>query len=94
MWEGGSSFLLSDVLLESGGEIRPDLCPASCPCQELYGGGGPEYIDVGLTTAVAAIVYMMEREYDRSVSTWSTHSWLIRSLRLLRDIRFSSAEGG
>ena len=81
MCGGGGSFLLSDVLLESGGEIKPDLGPSG-PCQEVYGGGGAEYIDVGLTTAVVAIEY--DEEYDRSVLIRSVLSWLIRNWRLLR----------
>jgi hypothetical protein len=54
---GGGSALLSDVRRESGGDIRPDMeCAAVADQPDEYGGGGPfEYIEDGLTTAVAAI---------------------------------------
>jgi len=46
----------SDVRRESGGDIRPEECAG--PDHPEYEGGGPfEYIEeVGLTTAMAAIV--------------------------------------
>jgi hypothetical protein len=46
----------SDVRRESGGDMRPEECAE--PDHPEYGGGGPfEYIEeVGLTTAMAAIV--------------------------------------
>lgn len=61
--------------LESGGDIRPDVeCgPGVDQLVVVYGGGGLfENIEeeVGLTTAVAAIVF--EEEYDRSVLIRST----------------------
>lgn len=54
---GGGSALLSEVRRESGGDIRPDMECAAGPDQpDEYGGGGPfEYMEEGLTTAVAAI---------------------------------------
>ena len=49
--------MLSEVRRESGGDIRPDMECAAGPDQpDEYGGGGPfEYMEEGLTTAVAAI---------------------------------------
>jgi hypothetical protein len=52
---GGGSALLSDVRRDSGGDIRPEMeCPVGADQPDEYGGGGPfEYIEEGLTTAVA-----------------------------------------
>lgn len=65
---------MSKVLRESSGDIRPDLVQAFGADQLLYEGGGPfEYICVvGLTTAIAAIVF--SEEYDRSLLIWSKFS--------------------
>jgi hypothetical protein len=54
---GGGPGLLSDVRLDSGGDTRPGVeCEEGADHPE-YGSGGPfEYIEAGLTTAVAAIV--------------------------------------
>jgi hypothetical protein len=53
---GGGGLVSSDVRRESGGDMRPEECAE--PDHPEYGGGGPfEYIEeVGLTTAMAAIV--------------------------------------
>jgi hypothetical protein len=54
---GGGSALLSDVRRDSGGDIRPEMeCPVGADQPDEYGGGGPlEYIEEGLTTAVAIV---------------------------------------
>jgi hypothetical protein len=52
---GGGGSALSDVRRDSGGDIRPEIaCPVDADQPDEYGGGGPlEYIEEGLTTAVA-----------------------------------------
>jgi len=72
----GGSGLLSDVRLDSDGDTRPGAeCEEGAGHPE-YGGGGPfEYIEAGLTTAVAAIVDA--DVYDRSAVTRSRLSRLI-----------------
>lgn len=73
----GGSDLLSDVRLDSGGDTRPDAECEEGADHPGYGGGGPfEYIEAGLTTAVAAIVDA--DVYDRSVVTRSRLSRLIK----------------
>ncbi len=69
---GGGSCLLSDVLRESGGDMRPEMEGPDHP--EEYGRGGCVYIAVGLTTAVAAIV---DAGYGRSVLICSIFSRLM-----------------
>jgi hypothetical protein len=69
---------LSEVRRESGGEIRPDTgCEFADQLLLEYGGGGPlPYSEVGLTTAVAAMVEGLV--YDgRSVLMCSSLSRLI-----------------
>lgn len=70
---GGGSCLLSEVRRESGGDMRPEIEGPDHP-EEYGGGGGCVYIEVGLTTAVAAIV---EAGYGRSVFMCSIFSRLM-----------------
>jgi hypothetical protein len=73
---GGGSALLSEVRRESGGDIRPDMeCPVGPAQPDEYGGGPLEYIEEGLTTAVAIVgaeVYV-----GRSLEMWSLFSRLM-----------------
>lgn len=68
MFGGGSS--PSDVLLDSGGDIKPLI-----GCEEVgvvagyeYGGGGPGYMFVGLTRAELVMFVTAAELYARSVS--------------------------
>jgi len=75
---------LSDVRLGSGGDMRPEeWFEGGCGQPAEYGGGGFEYIEVGLTMAVAAM--LGAEEYVRSLSPRSLWSRLINDKIPLRE---------
>lgn len=55
-------FILSDVRLDSGGEISPELCVGEGAGQPVeYGGGGLFEYEVGLTNVVVDMLDGDER---------------------------------